>query len=359
MSLPFAMPSLDLRRRHLSLSHSTVSRLFPCRSSSGRRFKANPSFHVKPGSVWPLEMIGEVAEHIEHSWNIRNFSLVSKDVYWTLAPLRYRILELMGNKRCMEQLCFLIANPHFARHVRVLILHPHYLHDIIQTGMEFVEHIMAELNLIRAVEILAPNLHSLEQFEWNGWDRPQDGIWKTLRECCPRLKYIGSRIGLKPMSSQSEMFRFTNLRGFSLKCDPRKSSNPGHPTLEELPQEFWDMLLKRCPQLEHLTLGCVQRSGFLSVPSMRLFDILPLQEAKLPRLLGLTIHGGVWGNQNPTEIDFLVQLAIRHRGLKQLHIDLTHINGVTAQDIGFISVNVLSLSAPRPKPDSSSQHESS
>lgn len=53
-----------------------------------------------------------------------------------------------------------------------------------------------------------------------------------------------------------------------------------HPPFDELPQTFWDMLLERCPHLQHLTID---------TDNERYIDVRPLFQGRWPSLRQLTL----------------------------------------------------------------------
>lgn len=53
-----------------------------------------------------------------------------------------------------------------------------------------------------------------------------------------------------------------------------------HPPFDELPQTLWDMLLNRCPNLQHLTIDTVNE---------RSIDVRPLFQGRWPSLRHLTL----------------------------------------------------------------------
>ncbi|KAJ7591728.1 hypothetical protein C8J56DRAFT_931645 [Mycena floridula] len=282
------------------------------------------SMHISPRPVvyceckLPLEVLGRVADHVEHSYDLLNFSLTSKSVGRMLMPARFRTVELKSTKRCMGQLKFLIAHPHIARYIRSLSLSPNYL-KIYHSP----KSLQNEIEVAQAVELLAPNLHSLEKFIWDGLGMPADSLWLTLRNCCPRLKDIGSQAGCETLDPDSNMFAFDDLLGFSLKSHVRRKDLS---TAEEtLPQAMWDMLLKRSPRLESLTLGYSSHTAPATWQRGRRFDVSPLFDATFPNLHTLVLQR-TW---RPRSADIEAERRVKIRAASfflRHHPSLKHID---------------------------------
>lgn len=100
---------------------------------------------------------------------------------------------------------------------------------------------------------------------------------------CPSLRSISTNIGRQPLSPRSALFRFSNLTSFSVIIRhglPPVGDTPVAP--EELPDEFWEMVLKRCPCLEELAICTFS-------PTARVFNFDRIIEGSWPKLHSLTM----------------------------------------------------------------------
>ncbi|KAF8987544.1 hypothetical protein BDQ17DRAFT_1374962 [Cyathus striatus] len=151
-------------------------------------------------------------------------------------------------------------------------------------------HQKARQWVVGAIERIAASsgLGSLSTFDWDGLEVPRDGLWRTLRECCPKLKSVFTNIGTKPLDPHSELFNFTDLTSFSLVLRHGLGGNELFPPLEPLPPGLWNMLTTS-PNLEELAI-----CSFSS--STRILDFSPLSLLTFPKLHTLTL--GSFGYQS-------------------------------------------------------------
>ncbi|KAJ7579719.1 hypothetical protein C8J56DRAFT_1058740 [Mycena floridula] len=302
----------------------------------------------------PLDILGEVSEHLDHSYDILNLCLTvyhllilipwsvldealqARAVNELLTPLRYRYLDLKTSQRCLTQLRHLVSHPNLARHVRTLLLCPNYPKPVHVYQPEDLQQREAEI--LRIVELLAPNLHSLEKFIWDGLEIPDDHVWQTLHECCPRLRYIGSDVGSRPIDPESKMFAFEGLLGFTLKSNDHRRD---YPQYTELPPALWIMLLDRCPHLQELTLG-LTGYGDEQIRAIgaarRSFNVSPLMDATFPDLHTLVLQHG---SANGSARDKIRSFFARHQQIERLDV-----NGSDYSD--NIPVHLTSLSIAYP-----------
>ncbi|KAK7036743.1 hypothetical protein VNI00_011409 [Paramarasmius palmivorus] len=231
---------------------------------------------------FPIELFGEVAEHLDLVDKAK-LCLTSKQVHSFVLPLLYSTLELRGSL-CLSRVRFLIAHPHLSRFVRELVLIPNHM----KPGPT-QKHLSSEVELTRAMELLAPNLSSLEKFVWDGSEIADDYLWVALRKSCPSLRDIAINLGTKPMDPTSALFQFDDLLHFGLSSKVRDddySPNVSFDQSEKLPTEFWDMLINRSPRLRSLSLG--HRGA--SHHSRRNLDITPITKARWSSLSRLTLE---------------------------------------------------------------------
>ncbi|KAG6908191.1 hypothetical protein DXG01_005780 [Tephrocybe rancida] len=140
---------------------------------------------------------------------------------------------------------------------------------------------------------IAEHLKLLHTFDWDGLEVPVDSMWGTLRRCCPNLQNIFSNVGLRSLSPDSQLDTVSTEQVGATVCHAQlyfvfSQFEDLFPVSEALPAAFWDMLIDRCPNLEELAI-----CSFSS--STRVFDFLPLTEARWPKLHTLTL--GSFGYQ--------------------------------------------------------------
>ncbi|TFK43737.1 hypothetical protein BDQ12DRAFT_731725 [Crucibulum laeve] len=271
--------------RFVNLKSSAAGRplsLFSAARKSSRSTKS-PKRIAKSmeGCRLPPDLLLEIAWHMEKPRHVLDFCLTSKASYKYLLPALFSVLEIQTVEKCQEQLNFLLRRPCISRHVRKLILRPSHL----CVASENILH--AENEIIRTVELLAPNLTCLNTFIWDGHERPDDSIWTTLRNSCTKLRYVGTGVGARGIETDSQLFNFSNLKGFIFhnKWRERKFLNLSEILESEpLPSKLWDMLLNRCPDLEELSLGSVGSSM-----NMKILDIRPLTQGRWPSLQKLSL----------------------------------------------------------------------
>ncbi|KAL0576649.1 hypothetical protein V5O48_005349 [Marasmius crinis-equi] len=231
-------------------------------------------------SPFSIEIYGEIAQHLSDADKL-SLCLTSKSISSFVLPSLYSKLHLSGNE-CLTRIRFLLARPHLSRFVRELVLTP----SSIKQGLKSSA---GELELARAVELLAANLSSLEKFIWDGTEIPDDSLWLMLQKSCPLLRTVGTNIGTRPVDPNSQLFAFNDLLGFWLSTEVRDVDYSPNLELdhgEKLPSAFWDMLMHRSPNLQNLTLG--YRGPTLH--SRRSLDIAPIVAAKWPQLTSLTLE---------------------------------------------------------------------
>jgi hypothetical protein len=95
-----------------------------------------------------------------------------------LAPVLYSTVELKTNKQCKATLVALSKRPENTRHIRRLIVRPNNL-EWTDPGDEIDEDLIATL-----VASMANQLRTLEAFEWDGIEMPNDNVWSALKKSC-------------------------------------------------------------------------------------------------------------------------------------------------------------------------------
>lgn len=155
-------------------------------------------------------------------------------------------------------------------------------------------------------------LNELHTFDWDGNEMAPDLLWDALRVGCPALRTVSSNVGYNPIAPGSSMWRFRNLRAFSLTVRHGLEGDLLFPELESLPREMWDMLIIHCPNLEELNLCSFS-------PSTRLFDLSPLTTmgVQWPSLTSVVL--GCFGYQHDftmnCDLEAMSAWVGRHPGL--------------------------------------------
>lgn len=261
----------------------------------------------------PSTVVHEIGVQCESLYDVLNLSLCSSRMRSLLAPYLYSSVDLKTNKQCKSTLVYLSKHPEIARYVRRLVVSPNKL-EWTTPGEEVHEGLVADL-----ITRISPNLRSLETFLWEGWEMPTDDLWSSLRKSCPRLKGVGSAIGVNPLNPSSELFNFSDLRQFSLSVKSRSVDWLAHgpPKIEKLPRRLWEMLIERCPRLEELSLSAV-------APAHRLFDVRTVVLGRWSRLKSITLgdmvlqSGSKDDNASVTDYQAFSKFFAMHSRLKHV-----------------------------------------
>ncbi|KAF7325733.1 Dna polymerase gamma [Mycena kentingensis (nom. inval.)] len=266
----------------------------------------------------PLDIIIEIAEHLENSGDILNFSLASSRVYATLLPVLYASVDLRSSRACKHTLESLLRNSHEAGCIRQLVVRPNHVDRArSQSTSKPIDENWVAQAVIRLAR--AGCLSRLVSFFWDGSEMPvDDSLWATLRSCCPLLRSVGSNVGPKCINPDSELFRFTDLAGFTLTAktlpDEWDTFLPPEP---ELPDQLWEMLIERSPRLEQLRIDVSQRSR-------RVWDTRRVVQGRWPLLRDLelgdcSMAGTPASSRMNMETPFMRFLAA-HPGLERLRL---------------------------------------
>lgn len=172
--------------------------------------------------------------------------------------------------------------PCVSRHVRELVVRPWQAKPRSSSFDTRVENAAASSAVARVATSKA--LDALVRFQWDDDELPySDDMWFALRMGCPQLRYIATSIGSMLPSMNSHMYDFTDLQGFAVTLQPGFYECHPDVFIEEEHQvttKLWDMVLKRCPYLEELTI-----EGSYSVPT----DIRFIADGRWPNLRKLTL----------------------------------------------------------------------
>ncbi|KAJ6623942.1 hypothetical protein B0H10DRAFT_2213001 [Mycena sp. CBHHK59/15] len=239
-----------------------------------------------PLSLLPDDIMLETAQRLPPV-DILSLALTCTRIFWMVLPTLYRSVDLRCNAHCQHTLTFLLTHPHIARCIKKLVVRPNneeWAGGAPQNSMREIESWV-----IVTIDQMAIHLVNLQTFVWDGREFPKyDNVWQSLRASCPELRHVGVTVGLGDFTFRSRKVMPTNstvalsindLLGFTLKVKQLVGSGL-HPPFDELPQTFWDMLLNRCPKLEHLVIDTVNE---------RYIDVRPLFEGRWPGLRHLTI----------------------------------------------------------------------
>ncbi|KAJ7079081.1 hypothetical protein B0H15DRAFT_520463 [Mycena belliarum] len=277
------------------------------------------------GSV-PGDLLLEIAAHLELRSDLLNLCLTSNFFFSSVAPALYQSVILLSAQQCLSTLTMLKQRKDIARHVRELVISPSRSND--RRGPGFLDSMTASAAV---AEIAASRcLDALSKFTWYDNEIPyHEEMWLALRMCCPRLRYLSTTVGAY-FPSNSHLFNFTDLLGFSLFLTPRFYENNTESLLdgEQRPsQKLWDMLFKRCPNLEELVI-----EGFAAFPA----DARCLVDGRWPNLHKLTL-GDITIDWNPASspaakapfVSFLeAHTELESLGLSRHNIDPAHLNSL-------------------------------
>ncbi|KAJ7446919.1 hypothetical protein B0H11DRAFT_373217 [Mycena galericulata] len=236
-----------------------------------------------PISLLPEDILLETAQHLPPV-DLLSLALTNTRFFWMFLPTLYTSVDLRCNAHCQSTLSFLLTHPHIARCIKTLTVRPNN-EEWAQPQSSMRE---IESWVVVTIDQMAIHLVNLQTFVWDGREFPKyDHVWQSLRASCPQLRHVGVTVGLgdftfrsrKVMPTNSTLFQFNDLTGFTLRVKQLVGSGL-HPPFDELPQTFWDMLLNRCPNLQHLTIDTVNE---------RYIDVRPLFQGRWPKLQHLTL----------------------------------------------------------------------
>ncbi|KAJ7647062.1 hypothetical protein FB45DRAFT_1099613 [Roridomyces roridus] len=219
----------------------------------------------------PADLLIEVAGYLQRS-DVLNLSLTSKVFFSDIAPALYKSVFLNSAGQCTTTLAMLKRRKDIARHVRELLVRPSRSHDPPD---------LAPLWLLLKFAS-SRSLDALQKFTWCDDEVPyHEEMWLALRMCCPQLRYLSTSIGAY-FPPTSHLFNFTDLLGFSIYLTPGFYENHNESLDEtQLPSKrLWDMLFKRCPNLEVLAI-----EGSSTFPA----DAKCITDGRWPNLQKLTL----------------------------------------------------------------------
>ncbi|KAF9468201.1 hypothetical protein BDZ94DRAFT_1247456 [Collybia nuda] len=242
-----------------------------------------PKFVLSFDKNIPDDVILDIFEYL-FTPELLALCLVSRRLHTLILPSIYRTIELKSNQQCRLMIKSLANRPELSEYIRTLILHPNRPSPWAGLGSEKP---LKESELAASIQKLASSgrLPALTTFKWEGLEAPNDDLWLSLQKYCRCLRVIGTTVGLKThtISPDSSLFSFQGLLGFSLTTQKSLRWSPFTES-QELPERLWEMLLMKCPDLEHLTLeGTCQMD--------QLWDIRRVLSARWPRLKSISIGG--------------------------------------------------------------------
>ncbi|KAK7039486.1 Dna polymerase gamma [Favolaschia claudopus] len=267
----------------------------------------------------PLDIIIEIAERLTCVEDVLSLSLTSTRIYATLLPVLFTSVDLGSSRMCKVTLDALLAGkPDVARYIRRLVVRPNHVD---RRRSQLPPKQIDENWVAQSIVKLATSgrLSKLTSFFWDGSEMPQDDIiWSTLRTCCPELRTVGTNVGPKSISPDSELFRFNDLSGFSLTAKTLPDEwDTFSPTQPELPDQLWDMLIERSPRLEQLKISV------LSQRSRRVWDTRRVVQGRWPLLrdleLGNCSMAGSGSSRVLMEAPFMQFLAA-HPAIERLQL---------------------------------------
>ncbi|KAG1751339.1 uncharacterized protein EDB91DRAFT_601103 [Suillus paluster] len=225
----------------------------------------------------PGDLLLEVTSCLSSRIDILNLALSSQHLFASTCPVLYAHVHLGTAEQCQRTLSMLHSRPNIARHVQKLYIR-------FSSGSS---DYMTDLNGIAISGLLrelAPKLDALHTFIWDANEIPQcDDMWFALRVSCPRLRTLGTCYGSVIPSQHSHLLEFKNLRGFSLSLKYGYYVHHADDFQDALPFDgrLWDMLIRRCPNLEELHV--------LGGPLILDGTVHPLCHARWPLLHSLSL----------------------------------------------------------------------
>lgn len=286
-----------------------------------------------PLTSLPGDVLLEIAKFLPCLADVLHVCLTSSVIYNQVMQVLYESVDLCSADQCSRTLSMLQRRPEVARHVRKLVVRPDEDPRRRRRRYSPVDGYLVSASVRQA----APRLDALHTFIWDGEDLPPyDDMWFALRISCPQLRTIGTSMGPVTPNPRSHLFDFSNLAGFSLTL--RSGFYSQFDVWDDLPpfQPLWDMLIKRCPNLEVLTVDGV---------SARPADARILYSARWPKLRTLVVgpilvqheaHNFNITQEKPPFARFLEE----HKDLRSLHLT-SHHAGLSAADLHALDMEAL------------------
>ncbi|TFK53529.1 hypothetical protein OE88DRAFT_1717762 [Heliocybe sulcata] len=286
-----------------------------------------PVFLLLPGDV-----LLEIAKCLPCLADVLHMCLSSSLIYNQVMEVLYTSVDLSSAQQCSRTLSMLQNRPEVSRHVRQLVVRPD---DDPRRKRRRYSPVDGYL-VSAAVRQAAHKLDALHTFIWDGEDLPPyDDMWFALRVCCPQLHTIGTSIGPVTPNPRSHLFDFSNLKGFSLTL--RSGLYSSFDTWDDLPpfRPMWEMLIKRCPDLQVLTVdGISARPG----------DARIMYSARWPKLRTLVVGPILIQHEahifNHDEKPPFAAFLEGHPELRSLHLT-THAAGLSAADLHALHPHAL------------------
>ncbi|KAL1745706.1 hypothetical protein HDZ31DRAFT_35879 [Schizophyllum fasciatum] len=285
----------------------------------------------------PADILAEISSHLD-CVDLLSVVVLSNHVYDSVAPILYRHVALKSFDKCRITLNMLSRRPDIARHARSLLVSPR--------SLQRARHVFSDSAVISdMVRMLAASktLVSLGKFVWADEELPfYDDMWFALRAGCEGLRYVGTTIGSYSPTSGSHLFDFTGLTGFSLQLEPSFYNDNLHLSLDQffdmdygLSRPLWDMLMRKCPNLEELRI-----EGRSSFP----VDVNRLTDGRWPRLRTLVL-GDVSADWTPrgalvTDKRPFAQFLEEHPALETLKLSQHSVSISTLRQVHPQAMNV-------------------
>ncbi|KAJ7825205.1 hypothetical protein B0H14DRAFT_2821159 [Mycena olivaceomarginata] len=208
--------------------------------------KVTPSHQLVMHTL-PAELLIEIARHLTWTIDVLNFSLTASRLRTILLPEMYKTVFLFG-AAWVEALEMFARRPELCAHIRTLEV------DLFYEALrpELQEEVDID-NIAALIEKVSAGLLNLQTFEWSGERLPPDHLFLTLRNTCPRLKNLYLYANDIIFDPASELFKFDDLEGFTLRIEyDVKAAEPA--PFQDIPVQLGDMLLQRCPRLDCLSI---------------------------------------------------------------------------------------------------------
>ncbi|KAJ7217774.1 hypothetical protein GGX14DRAFT_597883 [Mycena pura] len=227
----------------------------------------------------PGDLLLDISSYLECRSDLLSLCLTSKSFFSNIAPALYQTVVLTSAQQCTATLAMLKRRTDIARHVRELIISPS------RSSRRREQCTLDSRAASAAVAEIAASrcLDALNKFTWYDDEVAyHEEMWLALRMCCPRLRYLSTSVGAY-FPPSSHLFNFTDLLGFSIFLAPGFYENNAETLLDEgwpPSKKLWDMLFKRCPNLEELVI-----EGYSPFPA----DARYLVDGRWPNLHKLSL----------------------------------------------------------------------
>ncbi|KAK7437686.1 hypothetical protein VKT23_018402 [Stygiomarasmius scandens] len=234
---------------------------------------------IAPRLTWTLtfpEILFEIVQHLTPS-SISRLVQTCKVFQLILTPTLYAVVDLKSPEQIHAVLPVLQNK---SEYVRILRIRPIYLKLLNLDKEKALKETWVSSRLIKLAN---GGLSGLKEFNWDGWELPEDDLWIALKSGCPQLKSISVTVDKYGFNLASSLFAFEDLQSFCIRARSDILEAISVARTISLPECMWQMLLYKCPNLESLEL-----ISFLPY-TYRLWNFDPVFLGTWPKLKRLTL----------------------------------------------------------------------